>query len=43
MSRRYNGEMPSFTYYGEANPDFSTFESYGHFSQLVWAATQRVG
>lgn len=39
----YNGEAPSFTYYGEATPDMSDFESWGHFSQMVWASTTGVG
>lgn len=41
----YNGEVNSFlpSYYGEANPSMDNFESWGHFSQIVWAATTHVG
>ncbi|KAI1323613.1 CAP domain-containing protein [Xylariaceae sp. FL0255] len=41
----YNGEVNSFlpSYYGQATPDMNTFETWGHFSQLVWKSTQSVG
>lgn len=39
----YNNEMPYFHWYGQANPDFSTFEDYGHFSQMVWKNSKTVG
>jgi len=41
----YNGEVNLFlpSYYGEANPDFSNFESWGHYSQMVWKSTTGVG
>jgi len=41
----YNGEVNSYlpSYYGQANPDLSTFESWGHFSQVVWNGTTSVG
>jgi len=41
----YNGEIELFlpSYYGEANPDFSNFESWGHYSQMVWKSTTGVG
>lgn len=39
----YNGEVNKFTQYGEANPDMSTFESWGHFSQIVWKDSTKVG
>ncbi|TGJ83651.1 hypothetical protein E0Z10_g5090 [Xylaria hypoxylon] len=41
----YDGEFNSFlpTYYGQATPDMSNFESWGHLSQLVWAGTTSVG
>ncbi|KAK8043317.1 hypothetical protein PG993_005747 [Apiospora rasikravindrae] len=34
----YNGELNLFlpSYYGEASPDMTNFEKWGHFSQLVW-------
>ena len=40
----YNGEITSFPSdsYGQANPG-GDFESYGHFTQTVWAGTQQVG
>ena len=38
----YNGEVNYFDgQYGEANPD--NFSQWGHFSQLVWAASTHVG
>lgn len=41
----YNGEIDLFLpeYYGQANPDFTNFDSWGHFSQMVWLATEEVG
>jgi hypothetical protein len=42
----YNNEMPLFsTSYGQPTPDnfASAFESYGHFTQVVWVNTQSVG
>jgi len=41
----YNGELPLYLpqYYGEANPDFSNFESWGHYTQVVWSGTTHVG
>lgn len=40
----YNGEMPYYAdYYGDANPDFSNFDKFGHFTQIVWANTVSVG
>lgn len=40
----YNGEVNNFAgLYGQANPDMSNFENWGHFSQLVWKATTQVG
>ncbi|KAK1828619.1 CAP domain-containing protein [Podospora conica] len=38
----YNGELPLFPGYGQANPG-GNFAAWGHFSQLVWAGTQQVG
>lgn len=29
--------------YGEANPDMTNFEKWGHFSQIVWLDTTTVG
>lgn len=40
----YNGEMPYFNgLYGQANPSFTNFEHWGHFSQIVWKDTTTVG
>ncbi|GAM86173.1 hypothetical protein ANO11243_041840 [Dothideomycetidae sp. 11243] len=39
----YNGEVSKFTGYGQAQPDMSGFEGWGHFSQIVWAASTKVG
>ena len=41
----YNGEVGEYleSFYGEANPDFSNFDAWGHFSQLVWKSSTTVG
>ncbi|KAI0458171.1 CAP domain-containing protein [Xylaria acuta] len=41
----YDGEFNAFlpSYYGQATPDMGNFESWGHLSQLVWAASTTVG
>lgn len=41
----YNGEVNAFlpSYYGQSTPDMSNFEVWGHFSQMVWKSTERVG
>ena len=40
----YNGEVNFFAdLYGEASPDMTNFDSWGHFSQLVWKGTTKVG
>ena len=40
----YNGEINWFDgLYGEATPDMTNFEHWGHFSQIVWKATSSVG
>ena len=40
----YNDEMGYYTdLYGEADPDMTYFDEWGHFSQIVWAATTEVG
>lgn len=38
----YNGEMGYYTLYGK-EPDMKLFEKWGHFSQIVWKATTKVG
>ncbi|AEO61181.1 hypothetical protein MYCTH_2135772 [Thermothelomyces thermophilus ATCC 42464] len=41
----YNDELELFpaSDYGKDNPDMSNFEKWGHFSQLVWKGTEKVG
>jgi hypothetical protein len=40
----YNGEVGYFAkQYGKPNPNMADFEKWGHFSQIVWAATTTVG
>lgn len=40
----YNSEVGNFkNLYGQANPDMSNFGNWGHFSQIVWKGTSKVG
>jgi uncharacterized protein YkwD len=41
----YNGEVGLYlpSYYGESTPDMTDFESWGHFSQLVWKDSTELG
>ena len=40
----YNSEMMNYPGpYGNDNPDMDNFESWGHFSQIVWIGTASVG
>ena len=40
----YNGEINNYPQpYGVDNPDLSNFAAWGHYSQIVWAATTSVG
>lgn len=40
----YNSEVGYFkNLYGQAQPDMSNFGSWGHFSQIVWKGTSKVG
>ncbi|PQE06421.1 scp-like extracellular protein [Rutstroemia sp. NJR-2017a WRK4] len=41
----YDGEEPYYlpSYYGQNNPDMSTFETWGHYTQMVWLNTNSVG
>lgn len=41
----YNGEINWFdeSFYGEAQPDETNFEKYGHFTQMVWVSSTKIG
>ncbi|KAI9774850.1 MAG: hypothetical protein M1840_000066 [Geoglossum simile] len=39
----YNSEVDLYNQYGAASPDMSNFEAWGHFSQIVWKDTDRIG
>lgn len=41
----YNGEVSAYPSqdFGQPNPDLSNFEAWGHFSQVVWVASEQVG
>ncbi|RYP45391.1 hypothetical protein DL768_008249 [Monosporascus sp. mg162] len=41
----YNGEFDKYlpSYYGQATPDMSNFEAWGHLTQLVWKGSTRLG
>jgi uncharacterized protein YkwD len=40
----YNSEAPAFAgLYGEAQPSYDNFGAWGHFSQIVWKSTTKVG
>jgi len=40
----YNGEVGWFKgLYGQEQPDMTNFENWGHFSQVVWASSTKVG
>ncbi|KAJ9155754.1 Protein PRY2 [Pleurostoma richardsiae] len=41
----YNGEISLYpsSAYGQDNPDFTNFEGWGHYSQVVWVGSTQVG
>jgi len=40
----YNNEMPYFAgQYGKSQPNMDSFEKWGHFTQVVWKQTSKVG
>ncbi len=41
----YNGEISQFPAdgYGQATPDMSHFENWGHVTQVIWADSTKVG
>ena len=40
----YNDEFEYFDgLYGQANPSMAQFESWGHFTQILWKDTTHVG
>ncbi|KAL8939277.1 MAG: hypothetical protein Q9216_003448 [Gyalolechia sp. 2 TL-2023] len=39
----YNDEIELFPGYGSDNVDMSNFEKWGHFTQMLWKTTQKVG
>ncbi|KAJ5421135.1 hypothetical protein N7465_003654 [Penicillium sp. CMV-2018d] len=40
----YTDEAPYFaSLYGQADPDMTNFDKWGHFTQIVWKATTHVG
>ncbi|KAI1504858.1 CAP domain-containing protein [Biscogniauxia marginata] len=41
----YDGELAKFKdeYYGQATPDMSDFESWGHLTQLIWNGSNKIG
>ncbi|EXJ86871.1 hypothetical protein A1O3_03825 [Capronia epimyces CBS 606.96] len=38
----YNSEVNNYVYYG-AEPDITTLQQWGHFTQIVWKSTTSVG
>ncbi|KAL8757820.1 MAG: hypothetical protein Q9199_001942 [Rusavskia elegans] len=39
----YNSELELYPGYGSDSPDMSNFHAWGHFSQMVWGSTTKVG
>lgn len=40
----YNDEMENWTYYGQSNPPSgSNLDAWGHFTQVVWKSSTKVG
>jgi len=42
-SMMYNDEMEDYPGYDQASPDMTNFDKWGHFSQMVWNGTAKVG
>lgn len=44
ISDWYNSEYACFEpYFGSASPDMSTFESWGHITQVLWNGSNTIG
>jgi len=41
----YNGEFSKYlpSYYGQDSPDMSNFEAWGHYTQLIWKDSTKLG
>lgn len=39
----YNSELMNYPRYGVGNPNYNNFNSWGHFSQLVWPTSYQIG
>ncbi|CAO1602242.1 hypothetical protein XANCAGTX0491_005868 [Xanthoria calcicola] len=39
----YNNELELYPGFGTDSPDMSNFHAWGHFSQMVWGSTTKVG
>jgi hypothetical protein len=43
MKAWYNDEMPKFTGYNQASPNMANFEDWGHYTQVVWKDSNKLG
>jgi len=43
MKAWYNDEMSKFTQYGQASPDMGSFMQWGHYTQVVWKDSNKLG
>jgi len=39
----YNSEIALYPGYGNPNPDMSKFDLWGHFTQVIWKGSEKVG